>query len=179
MIPVTKDKLEEARFFLAHLRHERRQHAYPNKPPSAHFRYYLHAFIVAARGVPFALQKEETEKYVAWRPLWEAQISEAEKRLLEPLLELTKDMRNSAAHGWRIEMTTRSEKVPIPMIPDPYQPRPHPAFLQFIQGDGAWTTRDDYFVELQGSAQEITAVCEQYVRFLERLVSDFLERHAE
>src|SRR6266478_3025373 len=109
MIPLTKDRLAEARFFLEHLREERAKNAHPNKPLSAYFRYYLHAFISAARSVTWVLKSEETEKYKAWNPLWEAQISEAEK----PLLKLATDMRNSALKEGRIETTTRSEDVRI------------------------------------------------------------------
>jgi hypothetical protein len=135
MIPVTKDKLEEARFFLGHLREGRAKNAYPNKSPSAHFRYYLHAFTVAARSVTWAMQKEETEKYKAWLPSWEAQVSEAEGALLE----LTNTMRKSAAHGWRIETITRSEdvRIPINMKTVPYQAFRPNAFL-LMQGWDHW-----------------------------------------
>jgi hypothetical protein len=177
MIPLTKDRLGQARFFLGHLHDERAKHAHPNKPPSAHFRYYLDAFIGAARSVTWVLQSEEKEKYEAWRPSWEAQISEPEK----PLLKLTNDMRTSAVKRGHVETTSRLEQVQIPRDPpDPYQIQALRAYaLQLSQGGGPWTMREDHFVELNGTEQEITAVCGQYVEFLEKLVNDFVEKHPD
>ncbi len=176
MIPLTKDRLDEARFFLGHLHNERRKHAHPNKPPSAHFRFYLHAFIGAACSIRWVLQSEEKEKYEAWKPFWEARISEAEK----PLLKLTTAMRNSAVKEGHIETTSRSQKVVIPIEPDPYQLHTHRAYLlQLRQAGGPWTIREDHFVELDGKEQEVTTVCEQYVEFLEKLVTDFEKSNSD
>jgi hypothetical protein len=155
---------------------ERVKHASPNKPPIAHFRYYLNAFVDAARSVTWVLQSEEKEKYDAWKSSWEAQISEAEK----PLLKLTTDMRNSAVKRGHIETIARSEQVQIPIEPNPYQPYTHRAYmLQLAQGGGPWTIREDHFVELNGTEREITTLCEQYVQFLQKLVNDFVEKHPE
>jgi hypothetical protein len=63
MIELTKDRLEEARFFLGQLRQHKAREARPNKPPPEHFRYYLNAFLNAARSVTLVLEKEEPEKY--------------------------------------------------------------------------------------------------------------------
>jgi hypothetical protein len=185
LIPLTKDRLEEARFFPAHLQHERKKHAHPNKPPSSHLRYYLHAFVSAARSVPIVLKKEGKEyyikregkkKYHTWDPSSEAQISVAEKQLSDLMIE----KRNRVAHEGPIETTTRSEEVEIPIEPNPYQPYTHRAYLlQLRRGGGPWTIREDHFVELDGREQEITTVCERYFDFLETLVNIFVKTYSD
>jgi hypothetical protein len=105
MIELTKDRLEEARFFLGQLRQHKTAQAQPNKPPPEHFRYYLNAFLNAARSVTWVLKKEEIEKYKAWIGSWEAQRTQAEAALLA----LTTEMRNTSVKAGLIETTIRSE----------------------------------------------------------------------
>lgn len=175
MIELTKDRLDEARFFLGHLQEERAKHARPEKPPLAHFWYYLSAFVNAARSVTWVLKSEEKEKYDAWVTSWDDQKTEAEKELLK----LTNEMQISAVKRGRIETVSRSEEVSIPISPlDPYQVhalRFHA--LRLRVGGGPWTISDVHYVELQGKEQEIVTVCEQYVEFLARLVKDFVDKH--
>jgi hypothetical protein len=176
MIELTKDRLEEARFFLSKLRQHRAAQAQPRRPPPEHFRYYLSAFVNAARSVPWVLQSEESEKYDAWKGSWEAQRTEAENALLK----LTKQMRNTSVHKGHIETRVRSERTPISVSPDPYQVHALRArSLSLSQGGGPWTISDVHFVELNGSEQEIVAICEQYVTHLTRLVQDFIDKHPE
>jgi hypothetical protein len=74
----------------------------------------------------------------------------------------------------------RSERTPISVSPDPYQVHALRArSLSLSQGGGPWTISDVHFVELNGSEQEIVAVCEQYVIHLTRLVQDFIHKHPE
>src|ERR1700730_2213013 len=113
MIELTKDKLEEARFFLGQLRQHKAREARPNKPPPEHFRYYLNAFLNAARSVRWVLQGEEREKYDAWKGSWEGQRTEAENALLK----LMTQMRNTSVKEGHIETTVRSEEVPIIVAP--------------------------------------------------------------
>jgi hypothetical protein len=174
MIDLTRDRLDEARFFLSKLQQHKAAQAQPRKPPPEHFRYYLSAFVNAARSVPWVLQSEEKEKYDVWIGSWEA------KRTLEEeaLLKLTKEMRNTSVKQGHIETTTRSEEVPIPTNPDPYQIgalRVHA--LRLREGGGPWTISDVHFVELQGTEQEIVTVCEDYTDHLTRLVQDFMDKH--
>jgi hypothetical protein len=117
MIELTKDRLEEARFFLGHLREHKDAQAQVNKPPPEHFRYYLNAFINAARSVIWVLENEEAEKYKAWIGSWQAQHPEG-----TALQKFMDDMRNTSVHEGRIETTIRSEEVPIIVAPpSPYQ----------------------------------------------------------
>jgi hypothetical protein len=80
VIEATKDKLDEARFFLGHMRAEAakviRQH------PEA-FGHYFSAFITAARSVPWVLQCEQNEKYRVWINIWNAAKTDEERELEE------------------------------------------------------------------------------------------------
>jgi hypothetical protein len=77
-IEATKDKLDEARFFLGHMRAEAakvvKQH------PEA-FGHYFSAFITAARSVPWVLQCEQQENYLVWRNIWNAAKTDEEREL--------------------------------------------------------------------------------------------------
>src|ERR1700730_1224637 len=169
MIELTKDRLEEARFFLGQLRQHKAREARPNKPPPEHFRYYLNAFLNAARSVTLVLEKEEPEKY--------NERAEAE----DALRALMRRMRNISVHEGRIETTIRSEEVPIIVAPpSPYQVHALRAqALSLRQGGGPWTISDVHYVQLNGSEQEVGAACEQYVDYLTRLVQDFIDKHSE
>jgi hypothetical protein len=113
MIELTKDRLEEVQFFLGQLRQQKDRQAQPNKPPSKHFRYYLNAFLNAARSVEWVLETEEPKKYKAWIGSWEAQRAKAEAALQK----LMKDMRDTSVHEGLTETTIRSEEVPIIVAP--------------------------------------------------------------
>src|SRR5262245_9020487 len=175
MIELTKDRLEEARFFLGRLRQHKTARAQPNKPPPEHFRYYLNAFLNAARSVKWVLEAEETEKYQAWIGSWKAQ-HEVEAALLKQM----RKMRNISVHEGPIETTIRSEEVPIIVAPSPYQVHALRAYtLSLTQGGGPWTISDVHYVQLNGSEQEVVTVCEQYVDHLTKLVQDFIDKHPE
>jgi hypothetical protein len=166
MIELTKDRLEEARFFLGQLRQHKAREARPNKPPPEHFRYYLNAFLNAARSVTLVLEKEEPEKY--------NERAEAE----DALRALMRRMRNISVHEGRIETTIRSEEVPIIVAPSPYQVHALRAqALSLRKSGGPWTSSDVHYVQLNGTEQEVVAACQQYVDYLAKLVQDFIDKH--
>jgi hypothetical protein len=176
MIELTKDRLEEARFFLGQLQQYKDRQARSNKPPPEHFRYYLNAFLNAARSVGWVLESEEPEKYEAWIGSWEAQRAEAE----DALHALMKGMRNTSVHEGPTETTIRSEEVPIIVAPpNPSQVHARRAYVLSLQGGGPWTISDVHYVQLNGSEQEAVAVCEQYVDYLTKFVQDFIDKHPE
>src|SRR5262249_5837678 len=149
------------RFFLGQLRQHKAREARPNKPPPEHFRYYLNAFLNAARSVTLVLEKEEPEYN---------ERAEAE----DALRALMRRMRNKSVHEGRIETTIRSEEVPIIVAPpSPYQVHALRAqALSLRQSGGPWTISDVHYVQLNGSEQEVVAACEQYVDHLTKLVQD-------
>jgi hypothetical protein len=172
----TKDRLAEARFFLGHLKAERAKTARVNKPPPEHFRYYLNAFLAAARSVVDVLGQEGAskagggQKYRAWRVSWNTQYTEAEKALDG----LTRNMRNTLLHQGRVKMTSRTEEVPIRETYDPsYQVHRRPAWLQHQ----AFTVRDVPYVKLEGEERDVIEVCERYVDVMTRMVDDFEKKH--
>jgi hypothetical protein len=127
--------------------------------------------------VTWVLKKEEIEKYKAWIGSWKAQRTQAEAALLA----LTTEMRNTSVKEGLIETTIRSEEVPIIVAPpSPYQVHALRAqALSLRQGGGPWTISDVHYVQLNGSEQEVVAVCEQYVDHLTKLVQDFIDKHPE
>jgi len=74
MIEATQRKLREAQFFYGRLVDSKDLMGPDRNEPDA-FSFYLSAFMSAARSVPWVLQCEEKEKYEAWKPKWEEQLS--------------------------------------------------------------------------------------------------------
>lgn len=173
MIEAAKDKLEEALFFLGHLQDYMAEQAQPRKPPREISFYYLSAFLSAAKSVTSIVERDDE----AWFRSWKAQLTETE----DALKKLATDMRNDTVHEGRLRTTPRSEEVPIPMSPDPYQGniarRAHALHLR--QQGGPWTMREVHYVEFQGTAREVVSVCEQYVQLLAKLIKDFEDKHPE
>jgi hypothetical protein len=105
MLQVTKDRVEEAKFFLGHLHEERAKAAMINKPPIEHFRYYLHAFLNAAYSTTEHLEGEgkrtNRKKYKDWEITWNAN-NVNEKTLLD---ELENKVRGHAVHRGDLELT--------------------------------------------------------------------------
>jgi Transposase domain (DUF772) len=64
--------------------------------------------------------------------------------------------------------------------PSPYQVHALRAYaLSLRQSGGPWTTSDVHYVQLNGSEQEVVALCEQYVDYLTKFVQDFIDKHPE
>jgi hypothetical protein len=165
MIELTKDKLNEARFFMRNLLQFQAEQAQARKPRPEEFRYYLSAFASAARSVTWVLQSEETQKYAAWSLSWDA----AKLGEYQALMKFTNKMRNAAVKRGRIEMT-----------PNPYQTHALRAYaLSLRQGGGPWTLGEKHYVVLEGKEQEIITVCQRYIEFLTRLVQNFEDKHPE
>jgi hypothetical protein len=150
MIEATQDKLDEARFFLGKLRQKKQnqQQLAPTDPKV--FRYYVSAFISAARSVPWALQSEEKEKYDAWIAKWDAKDSTADKELKK----LTNELRRDAIHLGGAETTPISEKVAL-------RESEHPVFgHHFSLPPGAeppWIKVDVHYFEKNGKKEEVVA----------------------
>jgi hypothetical protein len=88
--------------------------------------------------------------------------------------------RNTSVHEGRTETTIRSEEIPIPLSLDPYQVHALRAYaLSLRQSGGPWTITDVHYVQLNGSEQEVVAVCEQYEDHLTKFVQDFIDKHPE
>jgi hypothetical protein len=177
MIEETKDKLEEARFFLSKLREQQAAQARLEKPPASHFRYCLNAFIISARSVKWFLEREgkqqERKKYEAWINGWNARLQDAENALDGLAIE----MRDTAVHRGLVQTKVRSTEVPVSRR----QPSPgsgtffQPARLR--QSSPSWTVSEFHYVELQGKELEIVEVCERYIDLLTRMVTDFTNKH--
>jgi hypothetical protein len=103
MIEAAQRKLREAKFFYRHLADARYRH---DADPET-FRFYFSAFIGAARSVTWAMKSEESERYVAWEPLWKAQLS-PEDQNLEALTINCGSMRSNASARTCLLMWKRS-----------------------------------------------------------------------
>ena len=158
-----EDKLAEADFFLGHLKHEKLLQARPNKTAPEHFRYYLSAFMTAARSVTKLIERSGQQS-------WQEQLKDAEKALHA----LATKLRNDSLYEGHIETTHRAEEVAIPFDPNPYQPQ----LLRFQalqlgqSGGGPWTIADTHYVECNGEPREVVEFCEQYFSVLTRVVQN-------
>jgi hypothetical protein len=179
MIEKAQRKLREARFFYNHLLNARpttvnaRQPAVTDNPPEA-FRFYFSAFIQSARSVTWAIGNEEQEKWEAWKPKWEAQLSEEERRLLD----LTNEHRIGEVHRGGADLTEELEEVAVQAAVD-LRPPIHWERDGLVGGSAKKriVTRQElrpaYYFEDKEGKEEISTFCERYLRFLEKTVGDF------
>jgi len=172
MIEKTQRKLHEAQFFYRHLVAERER---TSRKPGA-FEYYFSAFLSAARSVPWRMEKEEKEKYLAWRPTWEEKLTSEERKLLK----FTNELRVDEVHRAGADTIVESEEIAINELlsSSPYQ---HPAYSMRSSappGLPSAKARPAYYLKHPNGKAEVTAMCKQYLDYLEKLVREFLLAHA-
>jgi hypothetical protein len=171
MIEATQDRLHEARYFLDKLRHEKKRQEQLFRTDPKEFRYNVHAFLSAARGVRWTLQNEEPEKYKSWTDTWSAKDTDANKQLLK----LVNEQRIAVTHRKGAETTPVAEKVTL-------RESEHPAYGLHYFGppgtDPPWTILDVHHFEFDGKKEEVVATCERYVDYLDRMLKDFIATHA-
>ncbi len=162
-IPMTRRKLEEAKFFLGHMeRMTRRTHANWDE-----FGHYLSAFVGAARSVRWVLQAESKDLYNRVCPTWEQWQTPDDRALLRFMNErrldevkrtgadVTRDITlisvTDLPHGWGDHGI---RWFGPPDVPPPKVGIPAPRFP--IEGGGA--------------SLDVVPTCRKYMRLLETLV---------
>jgi hypothetical protein len=118
------------------------------------------------------LQKEESEKYKAWTDKWAAKDSDADKELLQ----LMNEQRIAVVKRGGAETTPISEKTAI-------RESEHPAHgVHFFSVPGTeppWTILDVHYFQHKGKKEEVVVTCERYVEYLDRMLKDFIDAHAQ
>jgi len=139
------------------------------------FRYYFSAFIQAARNVIWTLHSEQKEKWEAWRPKWESTLSGEDKKLLAFTNELRIDevKRGGANPSVELEEIVVHELLAL----DFDLGRQHPVQL-FNQSampgvPSPKVFRPTYYFEHEDGKHEVTALCQRYLVFLEKMLNDF------
>jgi hypothetical protein len=173
MIEATWRKQGEARFFYGHLVEERQKKTSRHDPSA--FRYYFSAFIQAARNVIWTLHSEQKEKWEAWRPKWESTLSGEDKKLLAFTNELRIDevKRGGANPSVELEEIVVHELLALNFDLG----RQHPVQL-FNQSampgvPSPKVFRPTYYFEHEDGKHEVTALCQRYLVFLEKMLNDF------
>jgi len=179
LIDATQRKLREAQFFHNLLDQESRR---PNRTDEA-FRFYLSAFISAARSISWVLKKEETEKYLAWNPQWEAQLNPEERKLLK----LTNKLRVDEVHRSGASTIVEWEEIAIGEFMGAefdhagYQygmrSSASPGTLGFPAPPKA--KRAAYYLQDDQTKTKVTVKCEEYLAYLKKMVEAFLAAHPE
>jgi hypothetical protein len=134
----------------------------------------LHAFLNAAYAVTQILPKEakptRRKRYEKWEREWDTANPEA----VRLLMELEWEVRGHAIHRGDLELTHKSEKVPVSMERHPYQPHQHNLrlFMSQLRQEGAWTYSDSHFITFDDNEQDVIKVCEQYTQLITKKVHD-------
>jgi hypothetical protein len=174
MLEKTQAKLDEVRFFWRLLVESREQ---PLRHEPGAFSYYLSAFLSAGRSVPWRMQAEEKAKYDAWLPAWESTLT-SEKR---ELLRVTNKLRIDEVHRRGVETIRELEEIDFYEMLAKAMTQHHPTH------DGSSSAQPGflpvtaripaYYLDTENGRAEVTAVCRQYLKYLEKLVQDFLSAH--
>ena len=190
MIERTQKRLREAQFFYRRLDSSKDLLGRDKDEPEA-FEFYLSAFIQVARTVPWVLQSEEKEKYDAWNPIWEQQLSSEEHELLK----FTKKIRNEAVKRGVIETVAEWENIDLYELLKVSKPsiesmifdvtRQHPAYgvhrswLPGTEPPSVNLVRRIFHFERKGVKEGVTATCRRYLDYLEKLVREFEQAHKQ
>lgn len=179
MIEATQRRLRAAQFFYRRLVDEQK-HPALNEPEV--FRHFFGAFINAARSIPWVMQNEEKEKYDAWLPVWEEQLTPEERKLLK----VTNELRLDEVKRQGADIIVEFEEVAIHELISPNfdLERLHPAYGTHIFSalpgtPQPKTHRPAYYLEHEDGKAQVTTVCKRYLDDLEKMVRDFLSAHAE
>jgi hypothetical protein len=170
MIEATRRKQGEARFFYGHLVKERQHFRHD---PAA-FRYYFSAFIQAARSITWRLGNEEPEKWEAWKPKWERTLSAEDKKLMT----FTNKLRREEVHVGGTEPSVELEEVALDELlrsegVEPWRQAYGMPRRSLPGSPPPKVFRPAYYFEQEDGKQEVTALCERYLVFLEKMLNDF------
>jgi hypothetical protein len=182
MIEKAQRKLREARFFynlLNSARRDLREMAprLSTDDPEA-FRFYFSAFIQSARSVPWAIGKEEPDKWKEWEPKWKAKLSEEERKLLKFTNDLRLDEAKRGGADLPEELVEVAVQAAIDKRPPTYWERDGlVSGSRSIQIVTRKELRPTYYFEDNAGKEEITAFCERYLKFLERTVTNFIREN--
>jgi hypothetical protein len=177
MIERTQRRLRQARFFYQHLLNERQQTTFRHDLEA--FEFYFSAFIRSARTVTWTLKNEETEKWKEWEPKWRAKRSTDEQKLLD----ITNEFRIDEEKKGGTNLTVELEEIAVhELLSANLGPRrQHPANLPYeisplgMRVAQPKTLRHAYYFTNEEGKEEVTALCQRYLNFLEKMVRDFCE----
>ena len=185
-IPATEHKLAEARHFFDRLLDTANRVGSADRTVE---RYNLSAFLNAASSVRWVLQKEAKADYDAWQPGWVAGLTNEDRELLKTMTV----QRNleTKADGATVSVRTSTQITMKPKPSGPATPQVAqmlgygPQVLGYdsqMLGYGSYGELVAFEVEtlmlkLNGEAHFVLALCEDYLRLLERLVRDFKAAH--
>jgi hypothetical protein len=166
----TRDKLREATFFFEQIAwHEGRM---KKEPPDAS-RYYLSAFLSAARSVSFYLRKELKARYEAWFPAWMESLTDDERDLLQH----HNQQRVLAVHVSGPEISSTVTTEPLGQSGDRFDhPELGAGFIfstSSVPNTGGVTISRLTHHFGESPADDVTVSCERYLALLTRLLSDF------
>jgi hypothetical protein len=177
MIVASRRKLDEARFFYGHLVRERQR---SSRFDPREFRFYFSAFIQAARSVTWTLGNEEPEKWKAWEPKWRARRSNEEQKLLDLTNELRLDEAKRGGANALVEWEEVALHELLALRSGDFEPwrqvyHMHRRSLPGVPPPKVF--RPAYYFEEEDGKQEVTALCERYLKVLEKVLNDFCADH--
>jgi hypothetical protein len=169
MLGATQRKLREAQFFYRHLLDV--QQGKRNEPEA--FSFFFSAFIQAARNVTWVMGSEGKNKYDVWKPLWERELTEEEKKLEK----LTNELRLDETKRRGAEIIVEPEEVETYELLRNFEIQMgRPAYLMEAQPGSIVTPkfyRPAHYLETEDGKAKVTEICKRYLDFLEKKVAAF------
>lgn len=172
-----KEKLAEARFFLAKLQKEK------GRDDTEVFGYYTSAFLSAAVSVVFVLQDRQIGDH-KWLKNWRKKLPLEEEEFLGQI----EGQRTSEVHKLGPEISTPQRRA-VPELDPSVQIFTTPVALWDEEeikrlhkenqerglppGCQVWTYIYEHFFLIRGIPTEIISSCQRYLSLLERLIQEF------
>lgn len=166
MIPATKKKLDEARFFFGYLSTEGRPLAASNS-----FDFYLSAFLSAGRSVINVFIHECQHQYNGWYHNWRDNDISADER---DLVEFFRARRSDSVHKTGAKVVVRDVVIPMEEF---MQEVSHRGWQIYMHSGVPGTRPPDVIGKIRSfpslDDQDVVVVCRNFLDLLSRLVSDF------
>jgi len=160
--PNAQRKLNEARFFLRHLKEVNQQQIRPELEAFAH---YLSAFLAAAISILYLLKGHEGgPTFKQWFRSWRENLPPKDRELLNFMWR----QRDLEVHEFGAETEVSAEPVPADLVPGVHVFAPPDT-----QGGTVYVPKR--FFKNKEEEVEVLEMCERYFPLLERLVREFNE----
>src|SRR5262249_5437974 len=129
----------------------------------------------------WVLGNEESTRWKAWEPTWNATLNDQERRFLK----FTNKLRVDEVHHTGVETLVVWEEVALHELLSANfdRDRRNPAYAVQLFNQSAMplpspkTTRRAHYFEHEDGTEEVTALCDRYLKFLEKVLSDFEQAH--
>ena len=164
IIENVEKKLREAEFFLDKMSEHERLASRDKEP----FEFYLSAFLNAGRTVDYRLRHEHEAIYPGWRTGWDATLTQAERDLIEFMINERNDEVHESSSSHNVKTENRELGPGTHSFADGTVTIAGP-----VGGPLAFRPVLAYYFTIDGTERKATEACKEYLALLRQMVATF------